>query len=185
MPLSTNRLLLREFTMDDLDDLQEVLGDPLVMKFSLSGPCSQERTAKFIEGCINTYATGKAGLLAVVLRETEKVIGYCGFFYLQIDDIDEIEISYRLNSAYWNQGLATEAASAMKNHAIAEMRLPRLIACIEPANLSSVRVAEKIGMHHEKNALFRDQIPVRVYSMENPYSPHRTNFDSDSDVAKE
>jgi ribosomal-protein-alanine N-acetyltransferase len=167
MLLSTSRLFLREFTTEDLEDLHEVLGDPLVMKFSLSGPCSREKTATFIQGCIDAYSLRKAGLLAVVSRENEKVIGYCGFFYLQIDDLDEIELSYRLNSAYWNRGLATEAASAIKNHTFEKLGFSRLIACIEPANHGSIRVAEKIGMHHEKNALFRDQIPVRVYSVEN------------------
>ena len=137
------------------------------MKFSLNGPLSKEKTTSFIQGCLGAYARGKPSLLAVALRENDKVIGYCGFFFLQIDEIDEVEISYRLNPAYWNQGLATEAATALKKQAFEELKLPRIIACIETGNLSSIRVAEKIGMRHEKNALFRDQIPVMVYAMEN------------------
>lgn len=166
MPLTTSRLLLREFAVDDLDDLHEVLGDPLVMRFSLSGPYSKEKTAAFIQGCFEAYTKRKTGLLAVVLRENEKVIGYCGFFFLQIDGTEEVEIGYRLNTAYWNRGLATEAALALKTHAFHELGFTRLIACIEAENLGSIRVAQKIGMRHEKNALFRDQIPVRVYSTE-------------------
>jgi RimJ/RimL family protein N-acetyltransferase len=167
MPLSTSRLLLREFTRDDLNDLHEVLGNPIVMKFSLNGPYSPEKTAAFIEGCLEAYPKRKAGLLAVVSRVDAKVIGCCGFYFLQIDGADEIEISYRLNPLYWNRGLATEAALALKNQAFGEFGFTRLIACIEEGNASSIRVAEKIGMCHEKDTLYRERIPARIYSVEN------------------
>jgi len=93
------------------------------------------------------------------------VIGFCGL--TRFDDVDgqpEIEIGYRLARAYWEQGLATEAALAVRDYACSQLGLRRLIALIDAENVRSIRVAEKIGLHHEKDTLFREK-PVRVYAI--------------------
>lgn len=166
--LETTRLILREFRESDLADMHEVLGNAEVMRFSLTGPYSMEKTADFLRGCLEGYRKRNVGLFAVVLKEEQKVIGYCGFYFLSIDGADEIEIGYRLNPAYWNRGLATEAAIAARDLGFEKLGYGRVISCIEAANLASIRVAEKAGMHYEKDALFRDKIPVRIYALSNP-----------------
>lgn len=166
--LETERLILREFRESDLEEMHEVLGNPEVMRFSLTGPYSMEKTADFLRGCLDGYKKRDVGLFALVLKEERKVIGYCGFYFLSIDGNDEIEIGYRLNPAYWNRGLATEAAIAVRDLGFERLGYRRVISCIEAANLASIRVAEKAGMTYEKEALFRDKIPVRIYALSNP-----------------
>ena len=56
------------------------------------------------------------------------------------------ELGYDLRSDYWNQGLATEAAAAVRDYAFNELQLPRLISLIRVGNMASKRVAEKTGM---------------------------------------
>jgi RimJ/RimL family protein N-acetyltransferase len=82
------------------------------------------------------------------------VIGYCGLFaFPDINGRPEIEIGYRLERAAWGNGYATEAACAVRDYAFAILQIPRLIALIDPANVASIRVAEKIGMRYEQEVL--------------------------------
>jgi ribosomal-protein-alanine N-acetyltransferase len=92
------------------------------------------------------------------------LIGYCGFFAQIVDDAEEIEIGYRLHPDYWGQGLATEAARAIRDHGFDDLNLPRLISLIHPENVASQRVAEKNGMTPEKETVFRT-FPTIVYSI--------------------
>lgn len=164
--IETDRLVLRRFRRNDLDELAEVLGNPEVMRFSLSGPYSRRKSEEFIEGCVSVYDHRGVGLFAMVAKERQNVIGYCGFYFLTIDSQEEIEIGYRLHPTYWNRGLATEAAKATQNLGFDRLDFNRMISIIEPENIASVRVAEKIGMKHEKDAIFKDRVSVRIYVIE-------------------
>jgi len=84
------------------------------------------------------------------------MIGYCGFYHQQIDQMNEIEIGYRLHPDYWNRGLITEAAQAVRDHGFRDLKLPRVISLIHPDNIPSRRVAEKNGMRLEKETVYRD-----------------------------
>lgn len=165
MIIETERMLLREFTNDDLDEMTEVLGDPEVMRFSLNGPYSREKTFEFLERTITRYKEGGMGLLAVVHKTDERVIGYCGILFQEIDGEDLPEIGYRLNRQYWGRGLATEAAKAVQNYGFSHLGFSKMISIIEAENLASIRVAEKNGLVFEKDSLFKDRIPVRIYSI--------------------
>ena len=57
-------------------------------------------------------------MFAVIVRVEKRLIGYCGFFRQVVDEVNEIEIGYRLDPDYWNRGLATEAAQAVRDYAL-------------------------------------------------------------------
>ena len=99
------------------------------------------------------------------MREEEKLIGYCGFLRQIVDEIEEIEIGYRLHPDYWNRGLATEAARAVHDYAFSVLKLERVISLIHPDNHASRRVTEKNGMTLEKETTFRG-FPVLVFVSE-------------------
>ena len=91
----------------------------------------------------------------MILRKNGQLVEWCGFYHKHIDGVDEIEIGYRLHPDYWNQGIATEAATAVRDHAFRDLKLPRVISLIHPENVPSRRVAEKIGMTFEKQTIYR------------------------------
>ena len=77
--------------------------------------------------------------------------------------MNEIEIGYRLHPDYWNRGLATEAARAVRDYAFEVMKLERVISLIHPDNRASRRVTEKNGMTLEKETTFRG-FPTLVFT---------------------
>jgi RimJ/RimL family protein N-acetyltransferase len=164
--IETNRLLLRRFRRRDVTGIFRVLSNAEVMRFSLNGPYSREKCEGFIEACLATYERRGTGLLAVALKESGKVIGYCGFHFQTIDSKEEIEIGYRLHPEYWNRGLATEAAKRVQDFGFEKLGFDRMISIIEARNAASIRVAEKCGMEYAKDALFKGRVPVRIYAIE-------------------
>jgi ribosomal-protein-alanine N-acetyltransferase len=100
---------------------------------------------------------------AVLPRGEEAIAGYCGFFQ-HAEVPGEIEIGYRLHPDYWNRGLTTEAACAVRDHGFRDWKLSRVISLIHPENIPSRRVAEKNGMKVEKEITFRG-FPTLVYAI--------------------
>ena len=121
------------------------------------------QTVAFIEKVIGWDRASMPSLFAVVPRGEDAVIGYCGFHH-HPEVPGEIEIGYRLPPDYWNRGLITEAARAVRNHAFADLKLPRVISLVHPENIPSRRVAEKNGMKVGKQITFRG-FPTLVYAI--------------------
>ncbi|SRR5579871_2501183 len=163
----TSRLFLREFKETDLDDLMEIFGDPEVMRFSLTGVKSKDDVKKLIDSAGRSNARDGLAQWAVILKETGALIGECGILSQTIDDKREYEITYRFAKRHWRQGYATEAAAACCRYGFNVKSIPRLISIIEAENQSSIRVAERVGMAYEAEAIFHN-IPVKIYSLRSP-----------------
>ena len=74
-----------------------------------------------------------------------------------------------LARAHWGQGFATEAARAVRDYAFETLRLPRLVALIDPGNVRSIRVAERIGLRYDRDAMLEGyDHPDRLYSLNRP-----------------
>lgn len=162
--LTTERLLLRPFQSNDFDRAHQLFSDPDVMRFSLHGPYSEQKSRVFLNQCIFKSKNNEPSLLAVIDKKSKLLIGSCGFFPQQIQGMAELELGYRFLKSYWGQGLATEAVMAMKAYAFNEMGLTRLISLIETENVASVRVAEKNGFKLEKVMLYDARISVGIYA---------------------
>jgi ribosomal-protein-alanine N-acetyltransferase len=167
MVIETERLILREFKLSDLDDFSAVMADPLVMRFSITGPWDRDRTRRFLEGCLVDYSEDRWGFgrWATIHKQDNRLIGFSGLArYDDVDGSSEVEIGYRLLPEYWGGGLGTESAQASRDFGFGHLRLTRLISMIQPGNLASVRVAEKIGMVCEKEIHKWDQ-RILVYAV--------------------
>jgi RimJ/RimL family protein N-acetyltransferase len=162
MELRTPRLILRPFREEDIDRLAELMANPDFMRFSL-GPYTRERTQGILDKFLSWEKAGLPSPFGVVLRENTDVLGYCGFLH-HPEVPGEVEIGYRLDPAYWNRGLITEAARAVRDHAFENLKLPRVISLIHPENIPSRRVAEKNGMKIEKEITFRG-FPTLVFAI--------------------
>ncbi|NET35808.1 MAG: GNAT family N-acetyltransferase [Cyanothece sp. SIO1E1] len=154
MWVETQRLILREFQLEDWQELAPILADPRVMKFSPTGVLSILQTQQKINSFISSYEKFGFGKWAVIFKESHKLIGYCGIAVEQIDNRDEKEIGYRLDSRFWGQGLATEAATAALQYGFEQLQLPYILGIVEPANTASVRVLEKLGMQYKRETIF-------------------------------
>lgn len=164
MILETPRLILRPFRPDDVDLMHELFTNADFMRFSLGVFTEREQTAAFIGKCMRWEREGKPTMFAATLRPNEQLIGYCGFFHHPEHGIADVEIGYRLNPAFWNRGLITEGARKVRDHAFADLKLPRVISLIHPDNIPSRRVAQKNGMKIDNEIMFRG-FPTHVWAM--------------------
>jgi ribosomal-protein-alanine N-acetyltransferase len=153
--LETERLILRSFREEDVDRMAVLFANPDFMRFSLGVFTERKQTITFIEKVMGWDRGGIPSQFAVVPRGDDTIIGYCGFFYHPEHGIEDIEIGYRLDPVYWNRGLITEAARAVRDHGFRDCKLSRVISLVHPDNLPSRRVAEKNGMAVEKEIVFR------------------------------
>jgi RimJ/RimL family protein N-acetyltransferase len=153
--IETARLLLRPLSAGDLDALVLVYADPEVMRYIGPGvPLQPDEARRLLERRIRDYDRQGYGVLAVVERDSGAVIGRCGLIHWEIDGRDELEVGYILARSAWGRGYATEAATAVRDFALARLARRRLIALIRDGNAASMRVAEKLGMVHERDIDF-------------------------------
>ena len=147
--IETKRLLLREYVPEDAQAMFEIGCNPIVQKYT-GDPCltSVEETRTMLcERPIADYRKYGFGRWAVVLKATSKVIGMAGLKYLQ--EMNEVDVGYRMLPEYWGLGLATEASQASVKYGFETLKLSRIIGLVAPANIGSVRVLEKSGLMFE------------------------------------
>jgi RimJ/RimL family protein N-acetyltransferase len=162
--IETSRLRLRLFTPDDLDALYAVTSDPEVMKYlGTSDPRSREKTRATIDAILRHWTEHGFGIWALEHKAEQRLIGWCGLQLLE--KTPEIELAYLLAKAYWNQGLATEAARAAIEYGFGELKLKRIVAIARPENVGSYRVMEKVGMKYERDAHYYN-VDVVYYAVE-------------------
>jgi ribosomal-protein-alanine N-acetyltransferase len=149
--LETARLYLRKFKDEDLEMLYPIFSDSETMQF-YPAPFSKDKTQDWIKQNIASYKSNGYGLWAVCLKENNEFIGDCGLVNQQINGEPEVEIGYHISKEHWSKGFASEAARACKEYGFNQLSLKRLISIIDPNNISSIRVAEKIGFTKEKEA---------------------------------
>lgn len=164
--LETERLSLRCLTIDDLDALFALYRDPDTRRYFPEGTLTYEETKEELEWIIEVYYGRYGyGLWATIYKETGEFIGRCGLLPWTIEERQEVEVAYLLDKKYWGQGLATEAAGAIRDYAFAHLPISRLICLVDPENEASGKVARKIGMTLEKEMIL-DGTPALVFSLD-------------------
>jgi [ribosomal protein S5]-alanine N-acetyltransferase len=142
--LETKRLVLRPMLASDFDALLLIFTDPKVMAAFDHPPFTYEQMSRWLNRNLDHQREFGYGLFSVILKETGELIGDCGLEMME--DMGAAELGYDIRSDHWNQGYATEAATAVRDHAFDVLKLPQLISLIRVGNVASKRVAEKIGM---------------------------------------
>jgi RimJ/RimL family protein N-acetyltransferase len=150
MQLQTERLLLREFTWNDLDAVYAYESDPSVATYVCYGPSSKEERTQELAFHIG-HQTAQPRVfyhLAMVLASTACLIGWCGLKLTKAAD-QAGELGYALDRRYWGEGYASEAAQVMLRFGFETLLLHRIVGTCHPANQGSIRILEKVGMSYE------------------------------------
>ena len=146
----TERLTLHQFTAGDAEFILELVNEPsFIQNIGDRGVRTTSDAIKYIEtGPVASYARNGFGLCKVMLKESGESIGMCGL--IKRDALDDVDIGYAYLPKYWSKGYAVEAALGVKEFARDVVKLKRIVAIVDPANLSSIRLLEKIGMKFER-----------------------------------
>jgi RimJ/RimL family protein N-acetyltransferase len=154
--IETDRLLLRMFSRDDLDDLSRIYADIEVMRYLSGHPLTREETAGWLNYFVAGWEDYGFGWWAVVLKESGELIGHCGLQFIHVTP--EIEVTYGLAAAHWLKGLASEAARACLRYGFEQLKLARIFALADPGNTRSHRVMERVGMKYDRTEYYKDDL---------------------------
>ncbi|MCL2405448.1 MAG: GNAT family N-acetyltransferase [Defluviitaleaceae bacterium] len=143
--IETDRLMLREFTIQDLPATREIVCDEQTM-YAFDGAWNDEKNRQGIEKQIKSYHENGFGRWAVVLKETSQVIGICGPMWLDANNDRVLEIGYLFNRKFWHKGYATEAAIACKRYVFDTLSFNEVFSIIRDNNYAAMNVAIKNGM---------------------------------------
>jgi [ribosomal protein S5]-alanine N-acetyltransferase len=163
--IETPRLRLRPFTRADRDAIHAIYADPVVMRHVGHGP---HRTPADTDAALQAFRrmlqSRGISFLAVIERETGRLIGDAGLYPVEGADGD-VEIGYTLARDAWGRGYATEAATALVEHARTTLSATRVVATVDPANAASKHVLEKVGMTADGERIAYGR-PHAVYAVE-------------------
>lgn len=162
--IETERLLIRPFTIEDIEPSYAMNLDSEVSKYTGDGGVvsKQEIERRIVENVFGDYEKYGFGRLAVELKGENKFIRFTGLKYLE--DMDEVDLGYRFMRKYWGKGIATESAIASVNFGFDNLDLKRIIAMVLPENTGSIRVLEKLNFEYEKDIVEDNQL-AKLYSL--------------------
>jgi RimJ/RimL family protein N-acetyltransferase len=145
--LITERLELRRWRNDDLDDYAAIIADPEVTRY-IGGPLDRATAWRQIAMFVGHRDLRGWTSSAVVERASGRLIGRGGLW--QPEGWPGLEITWTLNRSVWGHGYATEFGRAVRDHAFGEQGIRHLISMIHRDNAASIRVAEKVGSVFER-----------------------------------
>lgn len=149
-PITTERLLLRQWYEEDLAPFAALNGDPEVMRYfpATLTPAESDEFARYIQGLI---ALQGWGLWAVEVRGGAPFVGFVGLNRPRFEAhfTPAIEIGWRLDRPYWGRGYATEAAAAALAFAFDELGYAEVVSFTSLLNKPSIRVMRRLGMTHD------------------------------------
>lgn len=149
--IETDRLLLREVSLDDKEDMLLLHSHAEVQKYTGEALIkSMEEMEKAIIKRTKDHKKYGYGRWATFLKKDMKFIGWAGLAYLP--EFDEIDLGYRFFPEYWGNGYATEAARSILIYGFDVLNLNKIIAIAMKENKASIRVMEKAGMQFYKFA---------------------------------
>lgn len=175
--IETERLIIRPYQLDDLESLYNLQKDPEVHRFIPEPIYSLEEMENIIKWSIdankkNTVNNIVKFNLAIVEKESRKLIGYCGLGPLDFAP-SSTELYYALRQDKWGNGYATEASKALLKYGFSVLRIENVVTTVHPENLASIHVLEKLGFQYKYKVKdieveFQEFEGLLFFSMANP-----------------
>lgn len=175
----TDRLLLRETTLDDLDFMAEMLGDPEVMRY-WPRPISREEAEAEIRKVQGKYAVHGCSFWTVVEKASGQPVGHAGILVQPVNGVEEAALAYKTHRPFWRRGFAMEASRVCLDFAFNVLRRPRVVTLIRPENIPSTSLALKLGMKAEGRAELAGFNHI-VYTLPNPAGGNSPKHSSGSE----
>ncbi len=149
MRLVTDRLLIRAITPDDKSKLFEYRKDKETNRYQGWIPETIDDVELFIDKVAKQINMPDTWFqLVIVEMELETVIGDIGIHFIG-EENNQVEIGCTLNKSFHKRGYATEAFKAVIDYLFAELNKHRIIASVDPANVGSIELVERIGFRKE------------------------------------
>jgi ribosomal-protein-alanine N-acetyltransferase len=148
--LETARLLLRPFTLDDAQAYWPLVNLPEVLRYTGKEPKPSMDMVRAIIAArpLNDYNMHGYGRMACIEKSSGRLVGFSGLKF--VDDLQETDVGYRFLPDCWGKGYATESARVLMAHVREAFGIKRVIGLVQPANVASARVLEKLGLVHER-----------------------------------
>lgn len=171
--IETERLILRELRLSDLEGMFELDTDPEVHKYLGNKPLkTKEESQKMIEDIICQYKERGIGRWAAIEKSSGDFIGWSGLKlnteYTMNGYSNFIDIGYRFIPRYWGKGYATESSLAALDYAFNSMKLKTVYGITEKGNEASHNVLLKVGLRYQQDFLYeKESLQLRWYKIEN------------------
>ncbi len=144
--LETQRVYLREMTIEDAENAYLLNLDPEVIKYTGDDAFSSiEQARTFLEN-YDHYKKYGFGRWAVINKEDNAFLGWCGLKFTL--ELNEFDIGFRFFRKYWGMGYATESAIKCIELGFTKFEMPKIVGRAMIENTGSIKVLEKIGMRY-------------------------------------
>jgi RimJ/RimL family protein N-acetyltransferase len=171
----TERLRLRQWQESDFDPFADLNADPRVMEY-FPEPLSREASNEMAEKIRSLITDRGWGFWALEVKGAESFVGFCGLHVpaATLPFSPCVEIGWRLSSAHWGKGYASEAARGALKIAFEQLEFPEIVSFTTVGNQRSRRVMERIGMKYSgdfehpslsDNSLLRAHVLYRLQRM--------------------
>lgn len=162
--IQTPRLLIREITIDDTPLIFALNQNPEVIKYTSDPAFKNENDARILieKVILPQYKNYGHGRWAVLLKESDVFIGWCGLKYMP--ESGEVDLGYRYMQSFWGKGLATEAALASLKYGFENFKYNEIIGRVMKQNLPSINVLKKCGMTFSHEAELHKH-PALIYKI--------------------
>lgn len=148
--LETERLSLRELTVDDAEFILTLLNEPSFLRYIGDKKVRNLDDARqyILNGPVASYERHGFGLNCVELRESHTPIGMCGL--LKRDELPDPDIGFALLPDFWNKGFAFEAAEVVLKDACERLKIQRILAITSLDNDASIDLLQRLGFRFDE-----------------------------------
>ena len=163
--LETNRLTIRELSVDDAAFILRLLNEPSFLRFIGDKQVRTLADARqyILNGPCDSYKKNGFGLYLVQLKSSKTPLGICGL--LRRETLPDVDIGFAFVPEFWNQGYAFESAAATISYAKDVLKLPRIVAITNKDNDASAKLLAKLGLHFERLIkLTNNDEEIRLFS---------------------
>ncbi len=162
--LETERLVLREFSIDDAEFILTLLNTPGWLEYiGDKNVRTPEDAVNYLENVpIKSYKENGFGLWLTFLKNNSTPIGMCGL--IKRETLDDIDIGFALLPEYSKSGYAYEIALATINYAKHVLRIDKVVAITDSNNVPSIKLLNKLGLQFEKTLMLSENDTVLLFS---------------------